>query len=264
LSVGVADRTEAHASVDPRIAARRRSVEVERRRRRRRRLLALALVVTVVAAGWLATRTALLDVDAIEVDGAQRVAPADVVAASGVRPGDPLVGVDTSAAAARVEELAWVRTAQVGRGIDGRVTVTVTERTPVATLATDLVGGAVLVDDTGRVLGPVDGAPDELVELAGVEPVAAGGTIDGAAEALSVVLALGPGARSRVQVVGRSPDGDVVLGLRPQGRVVVGPPTELERKAGALTTLLGQVDQRNLGVIDARDPDNLQVTRTPP
>ena len=80
--------SEALASVDPRIAARRRSVEGERRRRRRRRLLVVVVAVTLVAAAWLLTRTALIDVDGLSVQGSQHESAEEVVDASGIRRGD--------------------------------------------------------------------------------------------------------------------------------------------------------------------------------
>ena len=90
--------------VDPRIAARRQSVEQERRRRRRRRLLAAAVVVGVVAGAWLITRTGLFDVDRLRVDGATHESTDDIITASGLRPGDQLLDIDSGRVAAVAHE----------------------------------------------------------------------------------------------------------------------------------------------------------------
>jgi hypothetical protein len=85
-----------------------------------------------------------------------------------------MLGLDTAAAARRIEALPWVAVAHVARQWPSTVTVVLTERSAVAVVAQDIVGqdavagvaaGAptVLVDDTGRVLstgsGIVPGLP---------------------------------------------------------------------------------------------------------
>ena len=103
------------AEVDPRIAARRRSVEQERPP-------APACgacwwwssCVGVVAGAWLVTRTGLFDIDRLRVDGATHETADDVVTASGLRPGDQLLDIDSGSVAAKVEQL------PVGRHREGR------------------------------------------------------------------------------------------------------------------------------------------------
>jgi len=248
--------------VDPRIAARRRSVQGERRRRRRRRLLVVIVLVVLVAGGWFLTRTGLLDVDSVTVEGAVHESADDVVAASGLRLGDQLLDVDAGVVARGVEQLPWVDRADVDTGLDGVVTITVTERTPVAA-AVDPEGGRHLVDAAGRLLGPVEGDPAGLISLEGVSPGAPGETLDGAEGALRAMAVMGPGVRSRVLAVVVAPDGTLAFRLNPQGVVLLGPPTQLEDKARALTTTMGQVEQRRVASIDVRDPANVLVVRTP-
>jgi cell division protein FtsQ len=248
--------------VDPRIAARRRSVETERRRRRGRRLLAVAVVVLVVGGGWFLTRTGLLDVDSMKVDGATHESDEDVIAASGLRIGDQLVDIDGGAVARKVESLPWVDRAKVDTALDGVVTISVTERVPVATV-TDADGARHLLDASGRLLGPAVGDTAGLTSLEGVTTGEPGATVQGAEGALQAIAALGPGVRSRVTAVGVAPDGTLVLKLNPQGVVLLGPPTDLATKATALTTTMGQVEQRRLLSIDVRDPGNPVVVRTP-
>lgn len=254
------------AKVDPRIAARRDAVAADRRRRRRRWALVAIVVVAVVGGGWFVTRTSLLDVASVEVEGAVRTSPDDIRVASGVAVGDPLVDVDGGSVDAAVERLPWVATAETTRRLDGTVTIAVTERAPVATVpAAD--GARALVDRDGRVLAVV--APDSpeppdpaLVTIDGVVAGAPGEVLPPAgAGALAVVDGLTPGLRARVVAVVVSPIGELTLALRPEGTVDLGPPTELDVKLERLITVLSQVDQSGLAVIGLRVPDLPTVTR---
>jgi len=256
------DAGRADVDVDPRIAARRRTVETERRRRRRRRLLVAAVVAVVIGGGWFVTRTALLDVDSLRVQGASHESADEVIAASGVRLGDQLLDIDSGSVEAKVEQLPWVDTATVKTSLGGVVTISVTERVPVATVV-DPMGGRHLVDASGRLLGPVEGDTAAMTSLEGVTPGAPGETIEGAEGALQAIDALGPGARSRVVAAVVNPDGTLALRLNPQGLVLLGPPTDLLEKADSLTTVLARVDQRGLISISLIDPINPVVMSTP-
>jgi cell division septal protein FtsQ len=93
------------ADVDPRIQARRDEVERAGHRRRRRWRFAILGALALVAAAWFVTRTALLDVDRLEVEGASHLDPEAVRTASGVVVGDPLLDVDEGDVRARLQEL---------------------------------------------------------------------------------------------------------------------------------------------------------------
>ncbi|MGI9023843.1 MAG: cell division protein FtsQ/DivIB, partial [Acidimicrobiales bacterium] len=137
--------------VDPRL--RRRQIDVRRAegRRRLRWLAAVVGVVVVVASAWGLTRSPLLDVNRVLVEGATHTPQDAIRAAAGTPPGRPMTEVDGSEAAARLAGLAWVQRAEVRREWPGTVRIRVTER--IATIATrDGAGGWVLVDRTGRVL----------------------------------------------------------------------------------------------------------------
>lgn len=255
------DRVD-EVTIDPRIAARRDAVDAERRRRRGRWWFALAIVIAVLAGAWAITRTALFDVDRIEVRGTVQTHVEDVVAASSIRLGEPLLEVDPSASARRVRELPWVDTATVSRDWNGLVTITVTERTFVA-VVNDADGTGWLVDPTGRVLAP-DGSMDMIDTLiVGAVAESPGTTVEGADDALAVAALLTPGMRSRVATITIAPDGSVTLGLRPQGTVELGPPTDLAAKIASLRTVMAQVDQRDLESINVINPSTPVVRRTP-
>lgn len=248
--------------MDPRIAARRDSVAEDRRRPRRRLLLVVAIVVTVLAGAFYITRTPLFDVDSIEVVGNDIVTAAEILDASGISIGEPLLEVDPSSSAASIERIPWIDTAEVDRSWGGAVVITVTERVEVA-VALDAAGQPMMLDVTGRVLAP-DGPFDraELL-LEGIEAGDPGTTVDGAAEALAAVALMGPGVRSRIASVAIDGEGAITLRLRPQGTVILGPPTDLAAKIASLAIVLGQVDQRDLATIDLTDPSTPIVVRTP-
>ena len=250
------------AAIEPRIAERRRAVATEKRRRRGRWALAVMAVVVVAGALYLFTRSPFLDVDRVEYRGVARSGAEEVEAAARVRVGEPLVEVDTGAITRRIEAIPYVDTAVVRRDWNGLVVITVTERSPVATVATT-DGGRVTVDATGRVLTPVSFLDAVLVPIEGVTAGEPGTWVDGASGALELVGLLTPGVRSRVVSITVASDGSLSMALRPQGVVEFGPPTDLRAKVAALTLVMGQVDQRDLGRIRVINPETPVVTRGP-
>lgn len=246
---------------DPRIAERRRAVELARRHRRRRWFLAVLVVVTVLAGAWLITRTALFDVDELRVTGAVHETADEVVEASGVRPGDQILDVDPDTVAARVAALPWIDGVEVERRLGGVVTIAVSERTPVATVA-DPLGGRHLVDASGRLLGPADGDTTGLVSLEGVTPGEPGAQVGEADGPLLALAELTPGVRSQLSAIVAT-DGTLQLRLSGGRTVQMGAPVELEAKVATLATVLGQVDQRNLCMIDVTDSSSARVRRNP-
>src|SRR5690349_15588924 len=151
--------------------ARRIAVQRGHGRKRLQRLVDLGLLVAVAAGFALALRSPLLDVGEIQVTGAEHTDPAAVRAALGVKTGEPLMDVDLHAAGTAVAALPWVKAVELHRGVDGVVTVEISERTPVAVAGP--AGHEVVVDGDGVVLGParaVKGSLTTLVRLGDVEP----------------------------------------------------------------------------------------------
>jgi hypothetical protein len=69
--------------------------------------------------------------------------------------------------------------------------------------------------------------------------------------------------RTRVAGIATAPDGSLNLALKPQGIVIMGPPTDLPAKVDSLRTVMGQVDQRDLATINVVNPSTPVVVRTP-
>ena len=133
-------------------------------RRRLRWVVGAVTVLVLVVVALLVLHTPLVAVRHTTVVGATHTGVEPVLAAAGLTANPPLIDVNPSAAAARVEALPWVAHAVVARHWPDAVTVTVTERVPLGTLARP-GGGVALVDRTGRVLAGS--------RTAGADPVAA-------------------------------------------------------------------------------------------
>lgn len=260
MSAPTLDRAVA-APIDPRIRARRIEVRRGQGRRRLQRLVDLGLLLGVAAGFVLALRSPLLDVDRVRVDGAEHTDEQQVLAAAGIQPGQQLIDLELRAAAARVAELPWVARAEVARGLDGLVTIVVGEREPVAVVGSG--AAAVLVDATGRALGPAAddaAAAAGLVRIDGLASVPAPGAFlhDGD-EALALatrLAAVAPGLVQQLTV------GDDLRGVLASGiQVRFGAVTQLEAKVRSLDTVLRQVDLTCAAVIDVRVPDSTVLTR---
>lgn len=258
--VATAPAPRTPAPIDPRIRARRIEVQRGQGRRRLRRLVDLGLVLLVAAGFAGALWTPLLDVDAVVVDGATRSGVDAVRARSGITLGAPLVGVDLRAAGERIGALPWVERVRLHRRVDGVVDISVTERTPVASLGAG--AQAVLVDREGRVLGPATAAPDvgPLPTLMGVGAVPPAGSFLGGDQQAALRLAerLDHAVPGAVISVATPP---LTAHLAQGGEVRFGDSSQLEAKVRSLRTVLDQVDLRCLAVLDLQLPGSPVLTR---
>ena len=237
-----------------------------RGRRRRWPYAVVVLVLALVVAGGAAA-SPVLDVDAVVVEGVSRARAQEVRAEAGVRRGEAMVGLDGGAAASRVEDLPWVRTATVRRSWPDEVVIEVRERTPVAALAG--AGRWMLVDGDGRRLAHVRRPPPDTVVVEGIgtegEP---GSRVDRrAAGAVELSRRLPPAVRFRVPRVTVDEDGRLDVRLRIEDErdavAVFGRPEQLRDKVLALATVLESVDLRGLSRIDLRIPGAPVLTRIP-
>ena len=243
-------------AVDPRLRARRLAVAREAGRRRLHRLVALgsALGLLLVVAG--VTRSPLLAVHSVDIAGAQHTSDNAISAAIGEIHGKPIYSVDTGAIARRLDALPWIASASVSRGWPQTIKVHIIERTALAAVVgTD--GTYRLVDAQGRILEALSVLPPDMVEVVGPQPAGTPGTTMNAAAAgaLAVAAALPPSLAGKVTQVEWTADGQVRLGLSPQGRVLFGPPTAIAEKLLALDTMVRAVSAQEVGEIDVRAPD---------
>lgn len=250
--------------MDPRIRARRVEVRREEGRHRLKVLLGVTGVVVAGCAGLGATRSPLMDLDRVKVDGAVQLTSEEVRFVSGLRLGQPLADVDPGRVARAVETLPWASKATVRRQWPGTVTIRLAERTAAAAIPAE-PGGFALVDASGAVLAHVEAVPSGLVQLAGLPPAGQPGSrlTDEGVAALAVAVALPPTLVARTAGVGPAAGGtgEVELRLSPDGMVRLGPPEDLARKFDAVAAVMAQVDLRNLAVLDVRRPDSPVLTR---
>jgi len=250
------------ASIDPRIRARRIEVQRGAGHRRLQRVVDLSLLLAVVVGFAGALRSPLLDVDEVRVTGAAHTSAEAIIDRSGVQTGEPLMDLDLRAAGEAIATLPWVRGAQLHRGLDGVVAISITERTAVAVAGEG--DDAYLVDADGQVLAPATADAVLAATLVRLADTPAGlrpgdGLGRGPADALRVaerLVTAAPGAVATVAV------GDEVTATLVQGGTVrFGDASQLEAKVRSLRTMLDRVDLRCLATIDLRSPNSAVLTR---
>jgi cell division protein FtsQ len=263
VSPPVADTATA-IDVDPRIQARRDEVSRHQQRRRRRRLVAVGAVVGLLATAFCVVHSAAFDVDQVDVVATPHVPVDQIMDASGLRIGENLVDVDTGAVRSRLEALPWVDQAQVELDWwSGVVRVAVTERVPVAAVATSDASW-VTSDATGRALETRPPGGPGLIAIENVAPVEPGSEFGpGIGPALEVVAGLSPGLRTRVYAVVVGTDGTLQLKVLPSGVVDLCSPTQIPEKLARATTWFAQVDDTNLATLSVCTPDTQYATRLP-
>ena len=251
----------------PRIAQRRAAVDAATREKeiRRRRSLWLALAAALVLlSGYLATQSEALDVDRLEVSGAVRTATDDVIAAAGIRTGAPLVGLDLTGARERIARLPWVKDVYSTRSWDGVVGFRITERSPLAALATP--SGWALVEENGRVLAVEPQLPGAAVPIIGlnIAQAAPGNWLEPSHRgAVAVAAELYEPVHGAVRSIQVGPEG-YVLDLHNTGRVLLGDAVEMPAKVLAVHTFIERVNLRCMDTLDVRAPGNPVLTRRIP
>lgn len=132
---------------DPRMRRRREGV---RRHYRRKAVTVAAAVAMVAATAWVVVWSPLLRVSDVVVEGAKRTPEQAVVDAAALGREDHLLLLPADDIRRRVEDLPWVRRAEIDRMLPGRVRITIAERSA----AVALVSGHQewTLDATGRVL----------------------------------------------------------------------------------------------------------------
>jgi cell division protein FtsQ len=136
-----------------------RGVKATKRRRLwRAAFFALAAAGLLGAAAWVLFGPRLLVVRSVIVTGTHLVPRAEVLAVAGIRPGTPLIRVNTAQVAGRVDTIMQVRSARVTRSWPDRLVIVVQERTPALALTGpgkgdgEVGGGYALVDADGVVV----------------------------------------------------------------------------------------------------------------
>ncbi|MBV9516050.1 MAG: cell division protein FtsQ/DivIB [Mycobacteriaceae bacterium] len=198
------------------------------------KVLTWGILITVISVGLgLALYfTPLMSVRNLVVDGLQQIPRDEVVAAVAVRPGTPLLQVDTNEVANRVATIRRVASVRVQRDYPSSLRVTVVERSTVA--AKDEPDGTHLFDRDGvdfATAPPPPGVPFLDVEHPGPSdpPTKA---------ALAVLIALRPEVAGQVARIAAPSIASITLTLA-DGRVVIwGTTDRTDEKAEKLAALL--------------------------
>jgi len=250
--------------VHPRVWQRRVAVLRDQGRRRLRWVVGGVAVLVALCVALLVLHTPLLDVRHATVRGARHTGVDAVLEAAGLVDHPPLIDVDPRAAAARVESLPWVAHAVVVRQWPDAVSVIVTERVALASVARP-GGGVALVDASGRVLAWQGAATSGLVVVAPVSPGRPGTVLGRAARpALEVAAALPESFSPRVRQVAVNARGAVTLDLGGGVGAVLGSTQELPAKLSSLASVLAGAQVSAPAVIDVTDPAEPAVGPPPP
>ncbi len=262
--MSVPDGTE----TDQRIIDRRREIFRANARRRRRILLVVLLTAVLGVVVWQVARSPLLGVADIRVNGAVETTSDEVVTASGVRLGEPLLLVETEAARTRVEELVWVDEVRVSQVLLPRaIRIDVTEHVPAAAVP-GADGRTWLVAEDGTVLRTATDQEEDVPAVADVPapPELAPGVVlggDGAlANALAALRSMDP--ELRAQVTGARAASVQTLELDLEGGTVLrygAAERQPEKDTAALLVLADVGEQRAGVVVDVRAPRTPAIRR---
>ncbi len=215
------------------------STRFTRRQWQRRRaaarplLLSVAAIVLIVFAGWVVFASSWLSAQTVTVSGEHTLTDAEVEAAADVDLGTPLVRLDLDALQRRVSALPAVAAVSVHRSWPQTVTITVTERQPVAAVQRD--GGWAVVDKEGVPFRQTAQQPP----LPAID-VPADNDQSALRAAASVADALPAHLLATVRLISAQSMDSIALELV-DGRVIRwGSATESEEKAQVLAVLLRQ------------------------
>lgn len=207
--------------------------------RRRWRVLFIALAVLGIVGGiaWLLLGSRVFVVRSVVVTGTHVVPESEVLAVAGIRPGTPLIRVNTAHVAARVAAIRQVQSVQVTRSWPDRVVIAVRERTPALAVAAPS-GGFDLVDADGILVRWAARRPADLpLYLTAAAVTSLPGDPDVGAAAAVVGELPAPLRRSVRSLTAPSPD-EVTLQLTDGVTVVWGGADRAAAKAEELALLM--------------------------
>ncbi len=187
---------------------------------------------------WLLGFSSVFDVTTVEVDGASAETLPAVRAAAQVASGSSLLWLDTADLDARVQTIPRVATVDVRRSVPHTVTVTVTEREPVA--AMPLGTGVALVDGTGFAYRTMPAPPPGVPRLVLGPGLAAAPSDPTTVAAVRVLAALPADLRGRITELRAASPYDVSFSLDAGRTVRWGADADDARKAAVLGPLLSQ------------------------
>ncbi|MGL4306946.1 MAG: cell division protein FtsQ/DivIB [Mycobacteriaceae bacterium] len=204
--------------------------------------IVVAIGLVVASIGYFSP---LMSVRSVVIVGSEAVAQEEVKAVLAVREGQPLLQVDTSAAAMRVASIPKIASARVQREYPSTLRVTVIERRPVVFFDSPL--GAHLVDKSGidyALEPPPPGVPRLVVADPGVKSPET-------KAALEVLSVLPLSVSNQLQEIAAPSISAISMRLLDGRSVIWGTQERTEEKALKLAALLTQPGQ----IYDISSPD---------
>ena len=254
--------------IDARFVVRRGDVRRRLRRRRRRILVTLAIVLLLVAATVGLSRSPMFSISRFDIRGNSRVTTDQVIAASALAKGDPLVGVDGGAVEDRLRALHWVARARVVRRWPQTIEITIVERTPVARVLAGVNAAVVAAGSVVIESGPIIDAATPAAELVPINVPAdtalvVGRVLPGAlADAVAFVTAMPSSLRPKLTDATVSDRGEVTASFGKCAEILLGTPDDAGAKFVAAETMLGgSVALDGLKRLDLRVPANPRLVR---
>jgi len=214
-------------------------------------LLRFGVIMAAVLAAASLPSSSFFVVRQVVVAGVGTLPPAEVVAASGLRPGDRLLSASPARVAERVRALPAVASAQVVLGIGGRATIRVVERRPVAAVRHRL--RYLIVDSSGHVIS-AQASPGRLpvIVVDGLAPawVRLGDRLPDPrlAPALAALSGLPDDVVTPGVIVRADAAGELALVTPDRITVRLGPLRGLPERAAQLSALLDAVRDRGLAI----------------
>lgn len=209
-------------------------------------------------AAWILLGSRLLVARTIEVSGEHLVSRDRVLAAAGVRIGEPLARLNTGAVRDRVEAIQEVETARVERRWPATVRIVVRERTPIVVV--QHANRFLQIDRYGVTVITSAARPHGLPVL----QVSVPAQTDPAMRAgLAVLGELPPWLRHRVVGLAATTPEDVTMQLTGGVSVVWGAPERASEKVALLHGLLVGSPRRDVATIDVSSPE-VVTTQGPP
>jgi cell division protein FtsQ len=250
---------------DRRIRERRRQVAASRVRRRRLQVLGALLAVGLAAGLVRLARSPLFGLTSIQVEGVAALSRDQVIAASGVRLGEPYLAIDLGAVERRLESLPRVAQATAVRAYPSGLKLIIRERQPTAALPAGRGRGSPgywLVAADGTVLAQVLRRPVGLPDVRdvplppGIHPGTRLPPGNPLANALTALDHLTPALRQQVAAVTARSIDSLELQLRDGTRVLYGLADLQAAKDAAVLLLQQQLRARGqrAAQLDVRNP----------
>jgi len=202
-------------------------------------LIALATAIIVGLASYALGWSTLFTVSSVEVKGSDQFLPQNV------KVGEKLARVEPRAVASTYKKFAFVQDAQVSRNwISGKVTISITTRTPVAIFNNQAIDGS------GKAFMVKGNLPAALPQIQA-------GNIETAVTAVKFLTSLPEEIRSGLKILKVRSTGAYVLEVDVEGRNVEvrwGFATDNELKAKVYKALLAQPENAKLRRMDLSAP----------